>query len=246
MADWFRSWHGAPTDPKWLAIAARAKVPAGIVSAIAWALLDRASQADDRGSVEGFDIETYAAFSGFRVEKIEAVMSALKEKGVIINGRLAAWDRRQPQREDYSGERVKAFRERRNAVKRDVTQCNAVKREETPEESRGDKTREDTDKSKQDARANDEAVKVCARLRAMVPDQGSILGWHWSDVATFLAAGYTETEIIGVVEKSIARGKTPGNLRYFEPVLRECRIPSAPAGLVKDKAYWEKVVDESR
>jgi hypothetical protein len=28
--DWFRSWHGAPTDPKWLLIAKRSETQAGI------------------------------------------------------------------------------------------------------------------------------------------------------------------------------------------------------------------------
>ena len=34
MASWFRSWHGAPTDNKWLVIARRANVSAGVVSAV--------------------------------------------------------------------------------------------------------------------------------------------------------------------------------------------------------------------
>ena len=54
--EWFRSWHGAPTDNKWLVIAKRAGVPAGMVSAVVWALFDYASQNENRGSVEDFDI----------------------------------------------------------------------------------------------------------------------------------------------------------------------------------------------
>ena len=41
MTGWFRSWHGAPTDPKWLGIAKRAGVAPGFAVAIAWALMDR-------------------------------------------------------------------------------------------------------------------------------------------------------------------------------------------------------------
>lgn len=131
MTDWFRSWHGAPTDNKWLVIARKAGVAPGIVSAIVWALFDHASQQDDRGCVRDFDIETYAAFSGFDEEHVRAVISALRDKGVISDYRLSNWEKRQPKREDNSTERVRSMRER-NAVKRDETQCNA------PEERRVD------------------------------------------------------------------------------------------------------------
>lgn len=62
--DWFRSWHGAPTDNKWLLIAKRAGVTPMMVSAVFWALLDYASQQEERGSVAGFDAETYAMWAG--------------------------------------------------------------------------------------------------------------------------------------------------------------------------------------
>ena len=65
MIDWFRSWHGAPTDNKWLTIGRRAGCAPGIVSAIVWALLDYASQNTPRGAITNFDMETYSAFSGF-------------------------------------------------------------------------------------------------------------------------------------------------------------------------------------
>ncbi len=117
---WWRSWHGAPMDPKWAVIASRAGVKIGIVSAVAWALLDYASQHGNRGTVEGFDIETYAVFSGWTEREIESVISAMTDKGVIANGRLVNWEKRQPKREDDSKERVARYREK----KRNVTQSN--------------------------------------------------------------------------------------------------------------------------
>ena len=51
VMDWFRSWHGAPTDAKWLLIARKSGTTPGQVSAVFWALLDYASQHADRGSV---------------------------------------------------------------------------------------------------------------------------------------------------------------------------------------------------
>lgn len=136
--DWFRSWHGAPTDPKWLVIAKRSETQPGIVSAVVWALFDFASQnQEDRGSIDGFDVETYAAFSGFDETTIGRVISVLVDKNIIENGRLVSWEKRQPKREDNSTGRVQRHR---NSLKRNETQCNA------PE-----KIREDTEKKEKDA-----------------------------------------------------------------------------------------------
>lgn len=125
MTMWFRSWHGAPTDPKWLLIAKKAGVPPIVVSGIVWALFDYASQREDRGCVVGFDTETYAVWSGVEEAEVEAVITALTAKGVIEDGRLTAWEKRQPKREDDSRERVRAYRERKAAQaasnKEDVT-----------------------------------------------------------------------------------------------------------------------------
>lgn len=126
--DWFRSWHGAPTDPKWLLIARKAGTQPGVVSALFWALLDHASQNTPRGSVTGFDAETYALYSGFPEEDIIAAIAAMTEKGMIgPDGRLAAWDERQPKREDNSAERTRQYRQRQQ----DVTHGDAAKRSVT-------------------------------------------------------------------------------------------------------------------
>lgn len=124
---WWRSWHGAPIDHKWAVIAARAGVKVGIVSALAWALFDYASQQKERGSVVGFDTETYAVFSGFEESEIVAAINAMQDKGIILDGKLANWEKRQPKREDDSAERVRRHRE----MKRSVTQGNTNSATET-------------------------------------------------------------------------------------------------------------------
>lgn len=121
--EWFRSWHGAPTDPKWLGIARRAGVATGIAAAVAWALMDRASQAEDRGSIAGYDPDGLGCFFGCEPEQVDAIVAAMGDKGMICDGRFTAWEKRQPKREDNSADRVRKHR--------DVTQCNAVKRNVT-------------------------------------------------------------------------------------------------------------------
>lgn len=142
--DWFRSWHGAPTDSKWLLIARNAmkrsethetQITPGMVSAVVWALFDCASQAEQRGNVEGFDVETYSMFSGFSEASVAAIIQELKLKNIIISGCLSAWEKRQPKREDNSTDRVRAHR---NAVKRNVTQGNAREDKEEIREEKKD------------------------------------------------------------------------------------------------------------
>lgn len=161
---WFRSWHGAPTDHKWAVIAARSGAKVGVVSAVAWALFDYASQHAERGTVDGFDTETYSVYSGFSETEIEAIIKAMTDKGIIVNGRLANWEKRQPKREDDSAERVRKYRE----LKRTVTQGNAYSANET--------LREDTDKEKEEReseRDDDPAAFVEAPPANPIPDRGT-------------------------------------------------------------------------
>lgn len=130
MTDWFRSWHGAPTDPKWLGIAKRAGVAPGIAVAVAWALMDRASQAEKRGAIDGYDPDGLACFFGCEPEQVEAIVAAMVDKGMIVDDRFTNWDKRQPKREDDSTKRVQAYRERqKEQVQRDATQRNAPETE---------------------------------------------------------------------------------------------------------------------
>ncbi len=129
MTSWFRSWHGAPTDAKWRTIARRAGVRPGDVAAVYWVLLDRASLDKERGSVAGYDIEVIADALGYDIEEVSAIIAVFEEKGVITDGRIVAWEKYQPKREDDSRERVAAYRER--IKNEDVTHGNADGDKET-------------------------------------------------------------------------------------------------------------------
>jgi hypothetical protein len=110
---WFRSWHGAPTDYKYGIIAKMAKVPVGMVISTMWALLDAGSQCKDRGSLNDFDARLFAAFADYEYDHVCAVLEAMNGIKLIVDGRLANWDKRQPGREDRSADRMRALRERR-------------------------------------------------------------------------------------------------------------------------------------
>ncbi len=154
MADWFRSWHGAPTDPKWVLIARKAGTTPAVASAIAWALFDCASQASPRGNVQSFDCEVYAAWGGLDDETVVAVVEAMTARGMIVDGALSAWSKRQPAREDGSAERAKEWRERKkHQSNQDQTHANAEER------NRALDTDTDTDKKE----TLGEIPKVCPK-----------------------------------------------------------------------------------
>jgi len=151
---WWRSWHGAPIDHKWAVIAKKANVIVGIVSAVAWALMDYASQHKERGSIEGFDIETYSVYSGFNEIDVQSVINAMISKGMIVDNIFVNWEKRQPAREDNSTERVSRYR----AKKRNVTQCNADDSNDTPQIKREIKIKDtDTDTDKENEHTDAQA-----------------------------------------------------------------------------------------
>ena len=125
--EWFRWYHGACSDAKWPLIARKAHTTVGVVVSVWVALLEYASQDDERGSVEGFDCETFDALYGYSDGTCEAVLSAMLEKGLIEDGCICSWSRRQPQREreeSTNAERQRRYRERRRLERdgEDVTE----------------------------------------------------------------------------------------------------------------------------
>lgn len=156
MADWLRLWHGTVSDNKFLWVERKSGARFGDVMAVWLALLEEASQADDRGDVSGFDAESFDFRLGDEEGLTLRILRAMSAKGLITEDmRLAGWDRRQPVREDSgnpetgamsSTERSRLHRQRRKAqeeadTQRDATQCNDAKRNATQETARGEESR---------------------------------------------------------------------------------------------------------
>lgn len=150
--EWFRWHHGTVCDPKLALIAKRSGQPRPFVIAVWAALLEHASQSDDRGSVDDFDSETLAVALDIDEEDILAILAAMSAKQMIVNGRIVAWESRQPQREDGSAERAKAWREKQkqqnlNARERTRTHANALEQKRPTEEIREDQIREEEEEN---------------------------------------------------------------------------------------------------
>ena len=206
MTSWFRSWHGAPTDTKWRTIAKRAGVPAGYVTAIVWVLLDRASQADKRGSIAGYDAEEIAVALDFEPEQVEAVIAAMHDKGVLHGDAFAGWEKHQPSREDNSADRVRRYRERQ---KRDVTQCNArVTHCDAPETETDTDTETDTEEANASSDAGASANRAYLRNRLVFESHDDLV-----------ALGISRREAPGLIGRWL-RSTNDDEARVLEAITR--------------------------
>lgn len=126
-------------DPKFAWVARKAETNVATVIAVWAALLEHASQESERGSVGGFDPESYDCTLGLEDGTTQRVIDAMRGKGLLEVDRIAMWESRQPKREDNSADRVARHRANKNVThgNADVTHGNA------PEKIREDKKEEE-------------------------------------------------------------------------------------------------------
>lgn len=112
--DWFRWYHGACQHPKLHRASRAAKVSRGLVIAAWAALLEHASQADNRGDVTAMTAGDLAYLIDVKPSTAGRILDAMSDVGLIDAGRVHGWDERQ-RKSDDSGGRKQAQRERENA-----------------------------------------------------------------------------------------------------------------------------------
>jgi hypothetical protein len=107
-----------PYDAKLGIVAKRLGARRTDVGMVWLAYIDYASQAQERGSVEGLDYEQVAFGLDMDPAEVKRIAAGFCERGMICDNRLTSWDRRQRQRErdDDSTERVRAFRKRQKEL----------------------------------------------------------------------------------------------------------------------------------
>ena len=125
--DWFRWHHGTVNDPKWRVIAKKSGVPVCAVITVFAAFLERASQAVDRGSIEGWSAEDMAEAFDLEEDAMQRLWDAMQHR-VLDGNKITGWDRRQVKREredSTSTERSRKFREaQKMAISENETPCN--------------------------------------------------------------------------------------------------------------------------
>lgn len=154
--DWFRWHHGSVTDPKFQLVARKSKQALASVIAV-WAfVLEQASASEDRGSFGTIDCEAIDCLLGLEDGATAAILAAMGERGLVDDGTVSAWEKRQPKRErtdNTSTERSRAHRDRQRQSQQDgdkqhhatpeiddATPCNAMQHQKKP---RGEERREE-------------------------------------------------------------------------------------------------------
>lgn len=147
---WYKVHEGVVSDSKWPLISRLSKQPKVVVVAVWMALLDHASQADERGSVARFNPREIDALLDLDDGVTQSVINALEEEKLIENQRIVSWEKRQGASASgrrssgaamTSTERVRAYRARKKQAESmpllqmaeapDETRCNVSETHET-------------------------------------------------------------------------------------------------------------------
>ena len=145
---WLRLWTETPNDPKFRSIAKISGQHITVVLSVFMHMLCSAKTSSEQGSLCDWVDEDIAAALDLDPEQVVAIRTAMQ--GKILDGdRMQNWEKRQPNREDDSRERVAACRARQkertqntpgNAEQNNVTHRNAPETEtETETETEEDK-----------------------------------------------------------------------------------------------------------
>lgn len=229
---WFRCYHGAPADPKWKVVAARAShtmsrhvTPANVL-AVWLCMMDCASQADPRGELLGWDDEDVGALLDIPADEVTAIRAAMQGK-TLDGNRLKAWEKRQPKRErddPSASSRKAAQRLRDSGENTEVAPSHATSRQVTP---RGEERREE---EKREEKANLSVGKPepsdSRASPAETPTARAEPGERTGQIAKLLrangvryvnpshvlvlelaASGATDSEIVDMAKEAVERGK---------------------------------------
>jgi hypothetical protein len=108
---WLRLYNDTITDPKWRVVAAESGQPLPSVLAVWMSMLINAGDADERGTLQGWDDRFAGAAIDLRGDAVRSIREAMQ--GVVLDGmRLTGWDKRQRASDDAGG-RQRKTRERR-------------------------------------------------------------------------------------------------------------------------------------
>ena len=95
---WFRWHHGTVNDPKMMLIARRAGVSVPDVLAVWAAILESASESEERGTFT-LDCEAHDCLFGFEDGCTSRIVEAMEQRKLVEGDTVVAWHRRQVKRE---------------------------------------------------------------------------------------------------------------------------------------------------
>lgn len=149
---WWRMWHGFSNSPKWSLAANRAGCSRAEVITVVVYLMEMASVEDDRGSIDGFDLDECEAVTGVTRDVCGRILEQLSSlsKPVIEGQRFKNWEKHQP-KDRTATERKRLQRDRERQSKQLDSDCDVTNRHASiPDVTRDVTPREDTDTDKKE------------------------------------------------------------------------------------------------
>jgi hypothetical protein len=252
---WLRLYNDTITDPKWRVVAAESGQPLTAVLAVWMSMLVCASDADERGTLQGWDDRFAGAALDLRGDAVRAIREAMQ--GIVLDGmRLSGWDKRQ-RASDNIAERVKRHRTKAKETPPDGGSTNGTgqHRNDTKAKGNGDVTlqkRNCTDfsldlsylPSNPTTLNNSGGGGAGAReVGEMVAGKTGLKVQACVDrAAKWIAAGYDPgLDILPTVDDLVRSAKEPiGTPQYFDRAIRrrhDARMAPLPDPLPHNVSY---------
>lgn len=232
---WYRAYVGMAADPKFKVVATIAGTNRATALAVWVAMLEHACC--HSGSIHNLDPLDIGCALDLEADLVQRIMMTFSERGMVSGSELSAWKRRQYV-SDSSVERVRRYRERHGN--------GAV-----PARN-GDVTPPDTEQNRTDSRADQKE-----RVGATEPRPRGTRFPHeampeaWKQFCNTERPDLDPSATYAVCRDYwIAQPGQRGVKRDWDATwrnwVRNQKASLRPVEIVRDKAYWERVVDESR
>jgi hypothetical protein len=196
-AHWAAWHHGTVTDPRNQLVARRAQSTVADVLAVRACLLEHASAAPDRGSVEAFEHDVCDVLLGLPDGRTAAIVEALSERGFVRDGRLADWEITQAVRDAATGVDRKRRQRERQRESRAVTGRHVTSPHRTGQDRTGEERTQEPKSAAPARRVREEPVEFL-EIRRLYPRRAG--GQRWADALrgchARLAEGSTWRELV--------------------------------------------------
>jgi len=243
MSRWYRAYAGTVKDDKLAEAAIVAGCSRSVVIAVWHSLLESAAEVGDGGRFET-TARRVAAVLGEPLATIDAVFMALAEIGMVEDGSIAAWKRRQYE-SDTSTERVRKHREAKRNANPVPGNANETFHHRCVTPPEAETETEDTASAVSSARAGpsyDQIESQCRKAAGLENDPSPSL-LDLSPINQLLAKGADlERDIVPVIRAKARPGVR--SWRFFVPAIVEAMTPAAGISGIKPSA--PPVPDEDR